>query len=139
MKLLYIIFFSTLVSALFAQTPFGVWTTVHDETGEKKSQVTLFEKDGKLFGYISKLLIHLDHPICKECKGAKKDKPLVGLVIIENMKKSGHEWTGGTILDPKNGKSYKCTICLEGDDKLKVRGYVGFSLLGRTQYWIRSK
>lgn len=126
-------------SQIHAQSPVGTWTTVHDETGEKKSHVTIYEKDGKLFGYISKLLIKLENTNCQECKGALKDKPLVGLVIIQGLKKIGHEWTGGSILDPKNGKTYKCTISLDGDNKLKVRGYLGFSMLGRTQYWIRTK
>ncbi len=139
MKLFFLLSIILIASTLASQSPVGTWTTVHDETGEKKSHVTIYEKDGKLYGSITKLLIKLENTNCQECKGALKDKPLVGLVIIQGLKKVGHEWTGGSILDPKNGKTYKCTISLEGDNKLKVRGYLGFSMLGRTQYWIRNK
>jgi len=66
-----------------------------------------------------------------------KDKPIAGLVIIENLTEDGDEFNGGTIMDPENGKTYKCYIELLDDGKLKVRGYLGISLLGRTQYWRR--
>jgi uncharacterized protein (DUF2147 family) len=61
------------------------------------------------------------------------------LTFIKGLKKEGHEYNGGKILDPKNGKTYKCYITLEGKDKLKVRGFIGISLFGRTQYWSRLK
>jgi uncharacterized protein (DUF2147 family) len=63
----------------------------------------------------------------------------MGLIFIKGLTKDGEEYSGGKILDPKNGKLYKCYITLEGNDKLKVRGYIGISLLGRTQYWKRVK
>ena len=72
-------------------------------------------------------------------KGSKKGQKIKGLVIIEDIKKDGDEYNDGTILDPENGKEYKCYLELEEPNKLKVRGYLGFSLLGRTQYWIRKK
>ena len=59
------------------------------------------------------------------------------MVVINGLSKNDDEWNDGTILDPKNGKVYKCYITLVEKDKLKVRGYIGFSLIGRTQYWYR--
>ena len=67
------------------------------------------------------------------------ERSLVGLQIIKGLKKDGDEFGGGKILDPDNGKLYKCYITLEDVDTLKVRGYIGFSLFGRTQYWYRAK
>ena len=74
---------------------------------------------------------------CTECKGDLKDKPITGMLILKDLKKDVKEWNGGTILDPNNGKVYKCYIVLENDNKLKVRGFIGFSIIGRTQYWYR--
>jgi len=113
----------------------GKWKTVDDETGEAKSVVEIFKKpDGKYYGNIHKLLAKPENDKCAKCTGDRKDKPLLGLEIIRGLSKKGNEFTGGNITDPKNGKTYKCTITRSGD-KLNVRGYVGFSLLGRTQTW----
>jgi len=113
----------------------GKWKTVDDATGEAKSVVEIFKKpDGKYYGRILELLAKPENDKCVKCTGDRKDKPLVGLEIIRGLSKKGSEFTGGNITDPKNGKTYKCTISRSGD-KLNVRGYVGFSLLGRTQTW----
>ncbi|TYR37810.1 DUF2147 domain-containing protein [Sphingobacterium phlebotomi] len=113
----------------------GKWKTVDDETGEAKSIVEVFQKaDGKYYGKISKLLIKPENDKCIQCKDDRKNQPLLGLEIIRGIRKNGDEFSGGTITDPKNGKSYKCIITRQGD-KLLVRGYIGFSLIGRTQTW----
>jgi uncharacterized protein (DUF2147 family) len=75
--------------------------------------------------------------VCDLCKGDKKNKPVKGMVIIDGLSKDGDEWNDAKILDPKTGKEYKCYITLEENNKLKVRGYIGFALIGRTQYWTR--
>lgn len=63
-------------------------------------------------------------------------KPLLGLVNLKGFVFDGEdEWEDGTIYDPKNGKTYSCKMEFETPDKLKIRGYVGISLLGRTTYW----
>jgi uncharacterized protein (DUF2147 family) len=64
--------------------------------------------------------------------------PVIGMEFIENLKKDGEEFNDGTILDPKDGKKYKCYLKLLNKNKLKVRGFVGFSIIGRTQYWLRN-
>ena len=61
------------------------------------------------------------------------------MIILKGLKKDGDEWSGGKILDPENGSIYKCYIELIEKNKLKIRGYIGFSLLGRTEYWFREK
>lgn len=120
-----------------AQSAVGTWKTIDDEEGIEKSHVSIYEKNGKLYGKILKL-INAEGTICTECKGDKKDKPIVGMEIIWDLKKGGEgKWKGGKIMDPKNGKEYKCKIELEDNNTLKVRGFIGFSLLGRTQTWYR--
>jgi uncharacterized protein (DUF2147 family) len=76
----------------------------------------------------------------KENPDAKlKSVPLIGLINMKNFTFDGKdEWSGGTIYDPKNGKTYKCYIRFEGPNKLKIRGYIGISLLGRNTYWTKS-
>lgn len=123
-----------------SQSIFGKWKTIDDETGKEKSIVEVYEQDGKAYAKIIQLLEKgNENKLCDECKGAKKNKPIKGMVIINGLKKDGDEWNGAKILDPKTGKEYKCYITLDGADKLKVRGYIGFALIGRTQHWNRVK
>jgi uncharacterized protein (DUF2147 family) len=129
----------------FAQdaTPIGKWRTIDDATGKAKSIVEVYDAgNGKLS---AKVLQVLDsdkgpHPLCDACKGAKHDKPIEGMVIAWNLERDGRSWDGGRIMDPKNGKEYsaKMTPVAKGT-KLEVRGYMGFSLLGRTQTWLREE
>ncbi len=120
-------------------SPVGDWKTIDDETGKAKSIVRIVEKDGKLYGTIIKLIDPPEpDPVCDECTGDLKGKKIVGMTIMKGLKKDGKKWTDGTILDPENGKTYSCFIeVLPGGKKLKLRGYVGISLLGRTQHWHR--
>jgi uncharacterized protein (DUF2147 family) len=75
---------------------------------------------------------------CTECTDERKDQKILGMTIIKDMKQDGEEWNGGNILDPENGKVYKCKMHLEDNgQKLVVRGYIGVSLLGRSQTWNR--
>lgn len=122
-------------------TPLGRWKTIDDETGEEKSIVRICIEDGVLYGKIDSLFLEPDedpNPLCDECKGKNKDKPILGMTIMENLSQKGTGWSGGTILDPDNGKTYKCKIeIIENGERLKLRGFLGISLLGRTQYWLR--
>jgi uncharacterized protein (DUF2147 family) len=136
-----------LLAALCITTPFfaqhavtGKWKTIDDETGEAMGIVAIFEKGGKIYGRVIDILDPKNrNRVCESCVGEDKNKSILGLTIIKGLTKDGNEYNKGKILDPKNGKLYKCYITLEGKDKLKVRGYIGFSLLGRTQYWYRVK
>jgi uncharacterized protein (DUF2147 family) len=119
-----------------AQSIFGKWKTIDDETGNEKSIVEIYRVNGKAYAKILQLLEKgKENKLCDECKGDKKDKPIKGMVIINGLTEDGDEWNDAKILDPKTGKEYKCYITLDGNNILKVRGYIGFALLGRTQYW----
>jgi uncharacterized protein (DUF2147 family) len=118
----------------------GKWKTIDDETGETKSIVEIYEKSGKIYGKVIEILdtIH-KKSLCTACSGEDANKPILGLIVIKGLTRDGKEYNSGKILDPKNGKLYQCFITLVGNEKLKVRGYIGISLLGRTQYWQRVK
>ena len=139
-NLLFLIAIST-TSFVFSQDVFGKWKTVDDVTGETKSIVEIYKENDKLYGKIIEILDPNapENPICQNCSGKDKEQPILGLVFIKGLKKDGNEYNGGKILDPESGKLYKCYIELEETDKLKVRGYIGISLFGRTQYWYRVK
>jgi len=129
--------------ALAQSSPVGKWRTIDDKTGKVKSIVEITETaDGTLQG---KVLQVLDsdkgpHPVCDACKGENHNKPIEGMVIAWGLRREGDAWDGGQIMDPKNGKVYSAKMTpIEGGKKLEVRGYMGFSLLGRTQTWLRDE
>lgn len=145
-KTLLLFAFSLLLTATtWAQSPVGQWKTIDDETGKTKSIVEIYEKDGKLYGKIVKLLNRgADEdpdPSCDKCsnKDDRKGKKIIGMEIIRDMEKDDDEWEDGTILDPKKGKVYDCKLWVDEDDSniLRVRGYVAF--IFRTQTWHRVK
>jgi uncharacterized protein (DUF2147 family) len=128
------------VTSVRSQSVVGKWKTIDDETGKPKSIIEVYEKSGKIYGKILDILDpQKKDNLCTECTGDDKNKPVLGMVILKGLQKDAEEFNGGTITDPVTGKKYKCSITLEGKDKLKVRGYIGFSLIGRTQYWNRIK
>lgn len=123
----------------YAQSPLGTWKTIDDKTGKEKSYVKIYEtKSGKLQGDVTKILTAgKEDAKCTECEGNNKDKPIKGLTIMWGLEKDDDEWTDGSILDPNTGKQYKCSMKLKDKNTLEVRGYLGISLLGRTQTWKR--
>lgn len=132
------LFFSLVILSASAQrtSPIGKWKTVDDNTGKTKSVVEVYEKGGKLFGKILDLIDPDEpDPKCEECDedDPRHMKPVVGLEIIRNMEKDGNAWEDGDILDPENGKVYRCKLWVE-EGKLQVRGYIAF--LYRTQTWL---
>lgn len=141
MKNVFLLIAVLFITSTYAQkTVLGKWKSIDDETGKALGIVEIYEEDGKIYGKIIDILIPKDkNKTCEKCPGEDKDKPILGLTIIKDLTKDGNEYNGGHILDPKHGKLYKCYINLEDDDKLKIRGYIGISLFGRTQYWHRVK
>ncbi|MBS0617613.1 MAG: DUF2147 domain-containing protein [Spirochaetes bacterium] len=136
--------FSLLSTGLMANDIAGTWMSIDDETGQAKSHIHIWVHNGIAYGKILRLLNRKptedQDPVCTECKGSLNGKKVVGMTILWGLKQDGDEWSGGTILDPKNGKTYKCKIkAKNGGQTLDVRGYIGFSLLGRTQVWKRLK
>jgi uncharacterized protein (DUF2147 family) len=120
-------------------SPIGYWKTIDDVSGEPKSIVKItYSEAGTLSGSVVKLFKE-PHKVCEACEGEEHNKPIVGMVIMKQLvpsKDNSSEWANGQILDPKNGKIYNCLIKLTEDgQKLKVRGYIGFPLFGRSQTW----
>ncbi|MEM9859341.1 MAG: DUF2147 domain-containing protein [Bacteroidota bacterium] len=142
MKSLGLVFILLIISicAYSQNAVFGKWNTIDDETGEAKSVVEIYEREGEVFGKIIKLFPNGDEdpdPICNLCP---EDDPrfkekIIGMEIIKNLKRDGEEYTGGTVLKPDEGKIFRCKIWLDGE-KLKIRGYWGFFY--RTQTWVRA-
>lgn len=130
-------FFGTLASA---QSILGKWKSVDDETGNERSVVEIYEKEGKYYGKVLGIFTAEGEdpdPVCQECD---EDDPrymnkVIGMEIIQDMElsKGGDVYEEGTILDPENGSVYDCKLWVE-DGNLKVRGYIMF--LYRTQTWL---
>lgn len=122
-----------------SQNIFGKWHSTNEDTGEVDSVIEVYKKNGKAFAKV----IEIKNPmrknaVCDLCSEENKNKPVLGLNILTGLEKNGEEWSGGKILDPRNGKVYKCYIKLENENKLKIRGFIGFSLIGKTAYWTRA-
>ena len=132
------LFFILLTCVSNAQSIFGKWENKNEETNQVDSVIEVYEENGKAFAKIIEIKNkNRQNAGCDKCKGKQKDKPILGMVILSGLKKDGDEWSGGKILDPKNGKEYKCSITLKDNNTMELRGYIGFSLLGRTAYWYR--
>jgi uncharacterized protein (DUF2147 family) len=129
----------------FAQaTPAGLWRTIDDDGKTEKSTVRIAITGGVLSGKVE----HITDPAkaeekCVKCDDDRKDKPIVGMTIINDVKQDAEEpglWTGGLILDPAAGKTYKVRLkTTDGGKKLEVRGYIGSPMFGRTQTWLRAE
>lgn len=114
----------------------GVWKN-EDATFE------IFENQGKLSGKI----IALKEPQTPEGKEkldihnpdlTKRERPIIGLVFMSGFsRKSDARWENGSIYDPKTGNTYSGSMELEGPETIKVRGFIGISLMGRTDVWTR--
>ena len=120
-------------------SPVGSWKTIDDKTGQPRGIVRVYESDGRYFARIERSLTSgEDGRTCTACTDERKDQPLIGLAIMRNVKLENGEYGGGDILDPNTGSVYRCSFKLEdGGNTLLVRGYLGVSLFGRTQKWLR--
>lgn len=132
-------------SSAFADenSPVGLWKTYDDAGKKAKALIRITEQNGALQGRIEKLILTAaedQNPACDKCKGARKDQPIIGMVILNNLKKDGDQYSGGEILDPEVGETYKSKLqVIEGGKKLSVRGYIGVPMLGRSQVWVRQE
>jgi len=136
---------AALGSAAQATSPAGLWRTIDDSSKKDKSLVRIVEANGVYTGKVE-TIVDPDSPkdaVCKDCSDERKDKPVVGMTIIRNVKASADDknvFEGGDILDPNNGKVYRVKLKLiDNGSKLDVRGYIGTPMLGRTQTWIRAE
>ena len=132
------------VLAMAQNTPAGLWRTIDDDGKTEKSTVRITITNGVLSGKVE----HITDPAkaaekCTKCEDERKDQPIVGMTIINDVKQDAEEpnlWTGGLILDPAKGSTYKVRLkTIDGGKKLEVRGYIGSPMFGRTQTWIRAE
>ncbi|MEO8402243.1 MAG: DUF2147 domain-containing protein [Gammaproteobacteria bacterium] len=135
-------FFSLTAWALDSSSPVGYWKTIDDVTGKQKSIIQIVQtSDGSLRGQVIKIWPKPgkdENEVCDACKGNNHNKRIVGMTILEGMRVNGDKWTGGQILDPNNGKTYRCSLRLVNNGaSMQVHGYIGLPILGRTQTWIR--
>ena len=127
------------------KSPIGYWKTIDDVTQKPRSILEISENNGEIIGKVIKVFSQPgDDPkkICKACKGSRHNQSVIGMVVMQGLthnKSNPVEWSGGEILDPKTGKTYHCSMQLANNgEKLKVRGYLGMPLFGRTQTWVRA-
>ena len=144
-KLISIVFLCATTLLVNAQVDklLGNWTSVDDATGEEEGVVNIFKaSDGLYYGKLVKLLApEMKGAVCDKCEGDDHNKPLEGLTLMRGLKADGDVLSGGTIIDPKNGKVYNVKVSFDAKkNKLKLRGSLDKSgLIGRTQYWMRRK
>jgi len=127
-------------SAQAQMTPVGLWKTIDDDGKTEKSLVRISEKDGVLSGVVEKVFDPSKQDAkCDQCTDERKDKLILGMTILRNVRHDADDkevWTGGQILDPNNGKSYKTRLKpIDGGKAMQMRGYIGFFY--RTQVWQR--
>jgi uncharacterized protein (DUF2147 family) len=123
-------------------TPVGLWQAVDEDTKEPTGWFLISDHDGVFDGIIAKMFLKPGedpNALCVQCKDDRHNHPWLGLEIIRGMKPDGdNKYAGGTILDPRDGKVYSAMMTVAPDGQtLIVRGYIGFSLLGRNEYWTR--
>ncbi len=132
----FLILFSFL--SVSAQTVTGKWKNFNSD-GEVNSIIEVYKEDGKIYGKVNRILKEENrNRVCTKCDGDLKDQPIEGMVLMEGLEKDGDEYSGGTIVDPKTGKEYRCKIWLDENDpnKLNVRGYL--AVFYKTKVWERA-
>ena len=132
-----------LSTSVFAASLNGTqWQIIDDKTGEKKAVIQLTESGGKVSGKIIKVLNkEKADALCTKCPGSLKNKPVEGLQILSGLKADGNnQWSDGKLVDPESGKTYSGKLTLsDNGQSLKLRGYVGTPVFGRSQTWQRIK
>ncbi len=131
--------FACLIFGLQAQSAIGVWKSIDDETGEAKSNVQLYQENGKMYGKVIAFLRKDTDPnrVCNKCTDWRKGQKVMQMMIVRDMVLNGTTWKNGKILDPEKGKEYTCSMWFEDGkpNELNVRGWIGPFF--RTQKWYR--
>ena len=137
------IVFSTSAATAADPSPVGRWRTFSARTGNETGLVEISQVGGTLVGKVIKIIQQPGDPadpVCDKCDGPEKNQRFLGMTILKDLHRDGDVWDGGTILDPRAGTVYSAEIYLEdGGRTLKVRGFLGLSLLGRTVTWTRAE
>jgi uncharacterized protein (DUF2147 family) len=119
------------------QNAIGHWQVVNSD-GSPGGKVDTYLQDGKLFGRVTEVRPgRTPKDVCDKCSGEFKNQLILGMVNMRNFHQEGDDWVEGTVVDPENGKEYKGKIWAVGKNTLRMRGYIGISLLGRTETWTR--
>jgi uncharacterized protein (DUF2147 family) len=121
-------------------SPAGNWRTFDDRTGKERGMVHIDDAGGVVTGRVLSTLdpAEADH-VCDKCDDDRHGQKLIGLEIIRGMRPDGDGWSDGHVLDPETGGIYRGKMHLEdGGQKLVLRGYLGISLFGRSQTWVRA-
>ncbi|SRR5581483_4080110 len=122
-------------------SPTGLWKTIDDSSGQPKGLVRIREVNGQFEGKLEKIYPKPGEdpaPRCEKCEGARHNQPVLGMTILWGFTRQGEEYQGGEALDPENGRIYRARMKLiDGGKKLDVRGFIGISLFGRSQVWLR--
>jgi uncharacterized protein (DUF2147 family) len=124
-----------------AASPSGVWRSVDDQTGSPRALVRIFEQNGMLYGRVEKIFDPKQAvEACEKCSGDRRGKPVQGLDIIRGLHPDGTgAWSGGEILDPETGDTYRASLRVtDNGRKLVLRGSVLGGLIGRSQTWLRA-
>jgi uncharacterized protein (DUF2147 family) len=142
-SLFLVVFFAFSHTAFAANdTPAGLWKTIDDKTGKPRSLIRITENNGEYSAVVEKGLLSTDtgEAVCDKCTDERKGQKIIGMTIVKGIKQKGDAYEGGEILDPDNGKTYRCKMkVLENGKKLEVRGFIGISLFGRSQTWLREE
>jgi uncharacterized protein (DUF2147 family) len=118
------------------QNAIGHWQIVNSDGPGGQAEIYL--ENGKLFGRVTQVRPgRTPRDVCDKCSGEYKNQLILGMVFMRNFRPNGDDWVEGSVVDPENGKEYKGKIWTVGKDSLHLRGYIGISLLGRTESWVR--
>lgn len=139
-----ILAFTQYVYAVNLNSAVGYWVTNDDKSLKPSSIIQVWQDPSNkmYYGKIYKIYPINGHKVtdlCKACKGELKNHPMLGLQIIRHMVYNDGMYRNGFVLDPRDGKEYKATMRLDdGGMKLKLRGYIGLPLFGKTAIWNRA-
>jgi uncharacterized protein (DUF2147 family) len=134
----FILPFTALKSQTKADDILGIWVTA----GKEPAKIQIYKSGDKYYGKIVWLKKPVDNDKPKvdgnNPDKSKRNNPVIGLVLLSGFQFDGDdEWKDGDIYGPENGKTYDSYLYLKGKNTLKVRGYIGISLFGRTETWTR--
>lgn len=136
---IYIILLISFILPVHSQEVLGKWKNINED-GKVNSIIKIYKKENKVYGKVERIMKEEDRDrLCTKCEGELKNKPIEGMELMKGLEKDGDEYVGGTIVDPKSGKKYRCKIWLDNDNPniLKVRGYISFFY--KTKTWRRAE